>query len=182
MMRKVLTLLIAGLVSCFFAESATAQAMAGRRYPKGRLFLSNGSLVEGRNVIVGAESVTMDIGGMVKAYQLSEVQQIMVKRGLGPKWAGGCAGGCAALCLLNVFLWETEGDEYQYEAADHILYSAIYVSIFSAGGYLVGYLLDDWKPIYLAPRGAYIPGQLQPQLASGRLKSDLLAFCYGLRF
>jgi len=118
---------------------------------------------------------------MSKTYPLSEVQQIMIKRGRATQWAGGCGGGCAALCLLIVLT--NDESSSGYTTGELALSSALWVGIFYGAGYLIGTLTDDWTPVYMAQRRAYNPpGPLNPQMASDPTQSGSQIFRYGMSF
>ena len=161
--REVLALFLAlaMFASLLLVQSASAQTV-GMRYSKGRIFLSKGQMLEGKDLVIGATSVSMTIGGVPQTYELSEVQQIMAKRGTAGKWAKGCAGGCAGLCLLAYLATggETEdeyGNKQETDFGMYLLSTALWSGISAGVGYLIGYVLDDWQVVYFAPRQSYHP-------------------------
>ena len=94
------------------------------------------------------------VDGEQKTYPLSDLLLVMVKKGLGGKYALYAGGGCAAIMLITIIA--ASGDEEfnkgePYSTGALVLGGLVWVGIFTGAGYLIGNAADDWKTIYTAP-------------------------------
>ncbi len=126
-------------------STSTAQ-----QYSEMKVIHKDGATIEGDDGTMDESSVTLMVGGEKKTYPLSDVQLVMVKKGLGGKYALYAGGGCAVLVLISIIA--TSGDEEQkYDTGTLVLGGLIWVGIFAGGGYLIGNAADDWNTVYTAP-------------------------------
>jgi hypothetical protein len=154
-------LLVFSILVLIFAWTMTsfAQNMYKTTYPKARIFMKNGQMVQGESLIMDMENTTLRINGFPQTFQTSDVSNIMVKKGYASDFALCSGGGCLALCAVALAVsYKNFNDDYYYETdftvGSFIAGSLIWVAIFTGGGYLIGNLIDDWTPIYLAPRAS----------------------------
>ena len=136
------------LVSTLSAQGITQQ------YASGKIFLTNGFTIEGKNLRMTTETVIIDIMGQDQVLPLTDVVQIMAKQGKDKRFGKNCAGCCVGVYLG---LWLASGgtgvDEYGNEtdlnpvryAMEAVLWGGISYGI----GYLAGRVSDDWQVVYL---------------------------------
>jgi len=143
-----------------FAIPAFAQAqpnMIMGKYPKGRLFLYDGRIVEGKKLLMSGETVSIAVYGATQTFYLDEIQQIMVKKGHSSLFACGCGLGCLGLAGLA---YAVSGGEFEDEDGitqkmkfgEYALGSIIWAGLCAGGGYLIGYIFDDWSIVYYLPQ------------------------------
>lgn len=126
------------------------QGAFAQQYPDMKVILKNSATIEGEDGSLNESSVMMKVNGEPKTYPLSDVQIVMVKRGLGGKYALIAGGGCAALVLITIVV--ASGDENpEYDTGRLVGGGLIWVALFAGGGYLIGNAADDWNTIYMAP-------------------------------
>jgi len=143
--RKIFPILIFSFIFLFINEGIFAA-----QYPDMKVILKNGATIEGDDGSMNESSVMMKVDGESKTYPLSDVQIVMVKRGLGGKYALIAGGGCAAIVLITIVA--ASGDENrEYDTGQLIGGGLIWVALFAGGGYLIGNAADDWNTIYMAP-------------------------------
>lgn len=128
-------------------------------YPNGKMVLKNGTIVEGKNLVLTTTTATLTVGGAPQTFNLSEVNQIMAKGNNAQK---GCligAGGCAALGLLVYVVSDDEAfREQDYESKSdatgpYFLGLALWSGCLGGIGYLIGKGSDDWNIVYVAQSG-----------------------------
>ena len=137
------------LIFAFLFLSINENTLAAQ-YPDMKVILKNGATIEGDDGSMDESSVMMKVDGEPKTYPLSDVQLVMVKRGLGGKYALIAGGGCAAIVLVTIIV--ASGDENQeYDTGRLVGGGLIWVALFAGGGYLIGNAADDWNTIYMAP-------------------------------
>ncbi len=131
--------------------------LAQAAYPKGKIILKAGTVIEGKDLQLGPESVALTVGGMPMTYKLTDVQQVMAKKGLAKRMGNIFGGGCFGLAMAAYL--STGGEienEYGYTVEiDFGMYmesAALWTAIFYGGGYLVGMAMDDWQFVYFAPQ------------------------------
>jgi len=77
--------------------SSFSNAQSFETYPKGKIVLTNGSIIEGEDLLFDGKSASISLGdGLSKTYEVSEISQIMVKYNRANKGCMYGALGCAA--------------------------------------------------------------------------------------
>jgi len=143
-----------------FAIPAFAQAQPNMiigKYPKGRLFLYDGRIVEGKKLLMSGETISLTVYGAIQTFQLDEIQQIMVKKGHASLLACGCGIGCLGIAGLAYAVTggEIENEDGTIEKmkfGEYALGSLIWAGLCAGGGYLIGYIFDGWSIAYYLPR------------------------------
>ncbi|MBT4035553.1 MAG: hypothetical protein HOB84_01955 [Candidatus Marinimicrobia bacterium] len=128
--------------------------VATQEYARGKVFLSNGMTLEGKDLRMTMESVILDIGGQDQTFMLSEVVQVMAKSGKAKKFGQNCAGACVG---LNLGTWlasggtttDLDGNEVDINPGQQLLSIALWGGISYGIGYLAGKMSDDWQVVYL---------------------------------
>lgn len=136
-----------------------AQSLYKTTYPKARIFMKSGQIIQGERLIMDMETVTLRINGIPQTFQTYDISNIMVKKGYAGDFALCGGGGCLALCAFTLAISYKDFtddivEENELTVGQFIAGSLIWVAIFAGGGYLIGSLLDDWTPIYIAPRAS----------------------------
>jgi len=119
-----------------------------QQFPKVKVFLKNGTTFTGVNGNIVGESLILTSNYQSITYPLNEVQMIMTKKGWAGKWATGCGGGCAGLCVITIV---AQPDDTEFDTGQLITSSMLWVAIFAASGYLIGTLTDHWETAYISP-------------------------------
>jgi hypothetical protein len=148
--RSISMLVVWGLmVSLMSAQGVTQE------YAMGKVFLANGMTVEGKDVRMTMESVTLDINGQDQSFPLSGVIQVMVKSGKAQRFGQNCAGACVG---INLGMWLASGgvgtdpetgEEFDIKPGQQLLSIALWGGISYGIGYLAGKVSDDWQVVYL---------------------------------
>ena len=147
--RSICTLVLLSLMVSLLSAQAITQD-----YALGKIFLSNGLTLEGKNLRMTMESVAIDIGGQEQVFPLSDVVQVMAKTGKGKKFGQNCAGACVG---VYIGLWlasggtgiDADGEEYAINPGQYLLETALWGGVSYGIGYLAGKMSDDWQVVYL---------------------------------
>ncbi|MGB9596161.1 MAG: hypothetical protein ACPL7B_07750 [Candidatus Poribacteria bacterium] len=144
-------------------------------YPKARIFMKSGQIIQGERLIMDMETVTLRINGISQTFQTYDISNIMVKKGYAGDFALCGGGGCLALCAFTLAISYKDFtddviEEDELTVGQFIAGSLIWVAIFAGGGYLIGSLIDDWTPIFIAPRASEFN---HSQLASSKINSGM---------
>ncbi|MBC8374536.1 MAG: hypothetical protein H8E26_00750 [FCB group bacterium] len=145
---------ISMLVLLSLMVSLLSAQVVTQEYAIGKVFLSNGMTLEGKDLRMTMESVTLDIGGQDQVFMLSEVVQVMAKSGKAKKFGQNCAGACVG---FNLGTWlasggtttDLDGNEVDIEPVQQLLGIALWGGISYGIGYLAGKVSDDWQVVYL---------------------------------
>ncbi len=121
--------------------------------------MKNGQIIQGERLVMDMETVTLRINGIPQTFQTDDISNIMVKKGYANDFALCGGGGCLALCAFTLAvsykdLTDDVVEENELTVGQFIAGSLIWVAIFAGGGYLIGNLIDDWTPIYIASRAS----------------------------
>ncbi len=120
-----------------------------QQYNKVKVTLRDGVILEGKQGFISDEAVSFTTGTTQQTYSLYDVNLIQAKQGKAMKWAIGCGGGCAAICVISgVVSGQTVLDDYGYGWGTYALGSLIWVGIFAGTGALIGHLSDDYVTVY----------------------------------
>lgn len=131
----------------------SAQDSFKTTYPKAKIFLNDGRIIQGERFMMDTDTVLLHINNNPQVFMTNDVYQIMVKKGYANKFAQYFGGGCLALCGLTLIAnYENLDGYYGPTVGDFIVGSLIWTAIFTGGGYLLGSLVDDWTPIYMKAR------------------------------
>ncbi len=139
-----------GLIFSQLSADAVTQ-----EYAMGKVFLSNGMTLEGKDLRMTMESITIDIGGQDQVFMLSEVVQVMAKSGKAKRYGQNCAGSCVG---INLGLWLASGgvgidpetgEEYDIKPMQQLISIALWGGISYGIGYLAGKVTDNWQIVYL---------------------------------
>jgi hypothetical protein len=170
-------LLVFSILMLIFAWTMTsyAQNMYKATYPKARIFMKNGQMIQGERLIMDMETVTLRIDGFPQTFQTADVSNIMVKKGYAGDFALCGGGGCFALCAITLAVSYKDFSDDPYNETDltvasFIAGSLIWVALFTGGGYLLGNLIDGWTPIFIAPRAS---GFSRNELASSKVNNGM---------
>lgn len=124
-----------------------------QEYAQGKVFLSNGMTLEGTELRMTMEAVTLEIQGHDQTYNLADVVQVMVKTGKAKTYGQNCAGTCVG---INLGLWlasggttvDEDGNSVEIKAADQVVGMLLWGGMSYGIGYLIGKLTDDWEVVY----------------------------------
>lgn len=128
--------------------------IATQEYAIGKVFLSNGMTLEGKDLRMTMESVTLDIGGQDQVFMLAEVVQVMAKSGKAKRFGQNCAGACVG---VYIGLWlasggtglDADGEEYDINPGQYLMEMTLWGGVSYGIGYLIGKVSDDWQVVYL---------------------------------
>jgi len=155
------------VLACLFLFLFISQNIYAQQYSEMKVIHKDGATIEGDDGTMDASSVTLMVNGVPKTYPLADVQLVMVKKGLGGKYALYAGGGCAVICLIAIA--SASGDEdAEYSTGALVGGSLIWVALFSGGGYLIGNAADDWNTIYTAPAQSSIHERFKFGFAANR--------------
>lgn len=152
-MRKINVFVLVFLFAVSMTSTLSAQSVT-QEYPIGKVFLATGMTIEGSNVKLTMETVTITIQGMEQVYLLEDVVQVMAKQGKAKKFGANCAGACIG---FNLGSWlasggvgvDADGEEYDINPGQMIISTALWGGISYGIGYLAGKVSDDWEVVYL---------------------------------
>ncbi len=88
-----------------------------QKYAQGKLFMKNGMTIEGKDMQMTMENVTIVVMDIPQVFPLSDVSQVMAKQGKAKKYGRNCAGVCVGLNLFSLLMTSgvTMEDEYGNE-------------------------------------------------------------------
>lgn len=152
-----------------------AQISYKTTYPKAKIFLKSGQIIQGERLVMDMETVTLRINGIPQTFQTYDISNIMVKKGYAGDFALCSGGGCLALCAVTLAvsykdLTDDIVEENELTVGQFVAGSLIWAAIFAGGGYLIGSLIDDWTPIYIAPMASEFN---HSQLASSKIYNGI---------
>jgi len=141
------------LLFCFLVSLLGAQGVT-QEYAEGKIFLSNGMTLEGNDLRMTMESVTLHVGEQDQVFMLADVVQVMAKKGKAKKFGQNCAGSCIG---VNLGLWlasngttiDADGNEVDIKPVQQIIGIALWGGVSYGIGYLIGKVSDDWQVVYL---------------------------------
>jgi len=135
-----------------FAMPISAESQVVWKYPKGRILLYDGSIVEGKNLVLHTDMISLQIDGTKSNFKVSDIQQIMLKKGRPNFLAKNCGFGSLAAFIIFGLVIKDHLSPGDVDPAQYII-SAIITPLSLAGlGYLIGSKFDDWIIIYDHPR------------------------------
>ncbi|NQT64138.1 MAG: hypothetical protein HQ556_14360 [Candidatus Marinimicrobia bacterium] len=145
---------ISTLVLLSLMVSLLSGQIATQEYAIGKVFLSNGMTLEGKDLRMTMESVTLDIGGQDQVFMLAEVVQVMAKSGKAKRFGQNCAGACVG---VYIGLWlasggtglDADGEEYDINPGQYLMEMTLWGGVSYGIGYLIGKVSDDWQVVYL---------------------------------
>ena len=126
-----------------------------QEYAMGKVFLANGMTLEGQDLRMTMESVTLEIQGQDQLFPFSDVTQVMAKSGKAKSFGQNCAGTCIG---INLGLWLASGgigtdpdtgEEIEIKPVQQLISIALWGGISYGIGYLAGKVSDDWQVVYL---------------------------------
>jgi len=123
-------------------------------YAEGKVFTVNGFTLEGQNLRLTMESVTLEVAGQDQVLLLGDVVQVMAKKGQGKRYGRNCGYLSLALNTLSYLAsggkYEDEDGIEQTREPGEFLMGTIMVGGFSyVVGYAIGVVTDDWEVVYL---------------------------------
>ena len=132
----------------------SAQAVA-QEYAQGKIFLSSGMTLEGKDLRMTMESVTLEVQGQDQVFLLTDVVQVMAKTGKAKKFGQNCAGACVG---INLGAWlasggtttDIVGNEVDIKPLQQVMGIVLWGGISYGVGYLAGKLSDGWQVVYLS--------------------------------
>jgi len=113
----------------FAFTNLQAQSVA-QHYARGKPFLTNGMTLEGDNLRMNTDSVTLEIMKADQVYQLANIVQIMAKQGKETRYSRNCVGSCVGVYLG---LWpasggqgaDEEGNRYSLDPGKYLIEMAL---------------------------------------------------------
>lgn len=141
------------VLMCLLVSLGSAQAIT-QEYPVGKVFLSNGMTLEGKDLRMTMETVTIAVQGADQVFLLSDVVQVMAKQGKAKKFGQNCAGACVGF-LLGSWLasggttTDIDGNEVDIDPVQQVIGIALWGGVSYGVGYLAGRVSDDWEVVYL---------------------------------
>lgn len=153
MSNKLISKFLVGMLFTVIAITANAQAVV-QEYAQGKVFLSTGMNIEGKNLRISMETVTVNVSGQDQVMALSDVVQIMAKKGKAKKFGKNCAGSCVGFNLGMYLAYggvgiDENGNEYDVDVAQYFLGAALWGGISYGIGYVAGMVSDEWEVVYL---------------------------------
>ncbi len=152
-MKKTRSLLTVLIIATVFSSTALGQDVMSQ-YAVGKIYHSNGFVLEGKNIRMSMESVTFEVMGQDQTLPLFEVSQVMVKKGKGRRFGKMC--GIISLSLSGLTYLtsggKTEneaGDEVDWEFKDFITGTVLLGGLSYGVGYGAGLMNDPWEVVYL---------------------------------
>lgn len=145
---------ISMLILLLFMVSAISAQGVTQEYAEGKVFMSNGMTLEGKDLRMTMESVIIEVNGQDQILLLSDVVQVMAKQGKAKKFGQNCAGACVGF-LLGSWLasggttTDIDGNEVEIDPLQQVMGIALWGGISYGTGYLAGKLSDDWQVVYL---------------------------------
>ena len=141
------------LALALFCSNVFGQAVISQ-YPAGKIFLKNGYVLEGKNLRLSMELVTFEILGQDQVFPLSDISQIMAKKGKGRSYGKTCAIIAVSISALT---WissdgKTENESSEEKSPDILQFasSSLMLGGLSYGiGYSLGMFGDMWEVVYL---------------------------------
>ncbi len=150
-----------------------ANVSFAQTYPKVKVTLKNGTIVEGKKGNITKESISFMEGTALKTYDLSEVTLIQAKKGKAAKWALGCGGGCLGICLIT-----TAANPNDDDVGTLLAGSLIWTGVFAGVGALIGHLTDDYNSVYGNTGTSSIIKRFNLGLASNQFTNYNLTLSY----
>lgn len=139
-------------VLLYFAISVSAEPQIEWKYPKGRISLYDGSVVEGKKLILNTDLVSLQVNNTKSNFEVSDIKQIMAKKGRPSSLAKSFGLGCLASFIIFGLITRDHLHSGDIEPTQYVI-SAIVTPLSSAGlGYLIGSKFDDWIIVYDHPR------------------------------
>ncbi len=133
------------------------QIMPLQQHSKGKIFLRSGMAIEGTDLKIYSEQVTLEVDGTMQQFALDDVSQIMAKSGKGKHFGQRCAGSCAG-CYVILALASggksqdpNTGETRDINVGQYVAEMALMSGISYGVGYLIGNISDDWEVVYLKP-------------------------------
>ncbi len=139
------------LVGVVFCASASAQQLVST---KGKVRVFKGGLtVEGTNLEVNGESVSLTVAGQTTFLDLKDIDRVDVRKGRAMKGACIGGGGCFAIGMLAC----TAADEgtFQESGGDRgqcYVGSMIWSGLFAGAGALIGNASSSWETVFYRTR------------------------------
>lgn len=145
--RLKFTLILIVFISFGYGQNIIAH------YAKGKVFTDSGFTLEGENLRLSSESLTLEVAGQDQVIPMDNVIQVMAKKGLGKKYGKTCGVMSLALSGLSILTPNNKDDNDQKEEKDDPL-SAVVGAVMLGGisygiGYVAGLATDDWEVVYL---------------------------------
>ncbi len=138
---------MAAIVGPSLCTSASAQTLVSK---KGKVRVFKGTLtVEGRNLEVNGESVSLSVGGQTTFLDLRDIDRVDVREGNAAKGACIGGGGCMAIGMLACTA-SSEEDLSSAGGSRGQCYAGtmVWSALFAGLGALVGNASSDWETVY----------------------------------
>ncbi len=135
--------------------SIISAQVVNQDYPLGRIYLSNGFTIEGSNLRMSSESVTIEVMGQDQQFILTDVVQVMAKQDKAKRYGNICAAVCVGCNLLPFLAMslasssDTESETSSDETISVVIGAALWGGVSYGVGYLLGQASDDWQVVYL---------------------------------
>ena len=141
----------AGLL--LLSSTVFSQAVISR-YAEGKVFLANGFTLEGRDLRMTTETVTIETVGQDQVLPLSEVVQVMAKRGLKKRYGKACGLVAVSVNTLSYLASggkheDEDGVEQTTKPLDFVTGAILLGGISYSIGYIAGLTTDHWEVVYL---------------------------------
>lgn len=153
-MSKYISRLTVVVLATIFSSAALGQAVMSQ-YVEGKVFHNNGFVLEGKNIRMSMESVTFEVMGQDQVLPLSEITQVMVKKGKGKRYGKTCAIISLSLSGLSLLssggkIEKDDGEEEDMSIMGFTTGAIIFGGLSYGVGYGVGLINDPWQVVYLS--------------------------------
>jgi len=151
--HRILQIRLFLLILVLFLGNLSGQTVISQ-YAEGKIFLKNGYILEGKNLRLSMEVVTFEILGQDQSFPLSDVHQIMAKKGKNRSYGKSCAVIALSVSALS---WITSdgktenaaGEEVNTDFLELARRSLMFGSLSYGIGYSLGMFNDMWQVVYL---------------------------------
>lgn len=142
------TLLLLLLLSTGYGQTVISQ------YAIGKVYLSNGFILEGKNVRISTESVTINVVDLDQTLPLEDVIQVMVLKGKAKRFGKNCGLISLTFSGLGFLLGDgtykdEDGVVRESKPKDVLLGALVFGGLSYGVGYGTGLATDNWEVVYL---------------------------------
>ena len=161
------------IISLLVFAFLLANVSFAQTYPKVKVTLNSGVIVEGKKGNITEESVSFMKGTTLNTYDLSEVYLVQSKKGKAGKWALGCGGGCLGICLIA-----TAANPNDADVGTLLAGSLIWTGIFAGVGAIIGSLTDKYTNVYTNTKSSSLIKRFDLGLTSNQVVNYNLTLSY----
>jgi hypothetical protein len=166
--RSLMIAIVIAAIACpIVLTSASAQMLVSK---KGKIRIFKGNLtVEGRDLEVNGESVSLTVGGQPTFLDLREIDRVDVKHGNAMKGACIGGGGCMTIGIVACTA-SSEEDLSSSGGSRGQCYAGtmIWASLAAGVGALIGKASEDWETIYYRSSSGLIEDEVMTKALEPR--------------